>query len=519
MRLALSRNRPIRHSVMDDKDEIKTAVTELDQYFEFYKYIAMSTFQFSKPGTRACCNIDTYVFSSMQNTFLSLIREHDVQLISATEHIDLDTPHGELNALMMMAFNQYYVSDVKYKQKIKYYNAREHGIFVGGTPPFGYSRDVDDLTPVPEEVAVLKDIFKRFLSGKLTMEIAASLNQKGHKTRRGSNFSAQSVKAILENPIYAGFIAGNPDEDGSRPLVKGQHQAIIPRRKWLEVQKTLTRRKEVREASKADPKILHTYNTNKYEALLKGLAYCGTTGYMLSPCRQGNSTYYVSSRSLKEGASYSGPIKRINQRQFETTIINLLQDVGKSPEIIRLTIRKMNQSKEPKLRKLRSLRAEKVSARTKANKAVNNFKNFLETADDPDVGKEFQEDLKAKIQELRLLDSEILELEHKIELLNTEIYDPQTVIDTLSSLNSALDPLPFKKQHELMSLLIDRIEIFPWDYKRLKQQPPEQIVDAKLRTKAYRIKVELFVSLELSATYELPKKSSQFSKNGRADRI
>jgi hypothetical protein len=47
-----------------------------------------------------------------------------------------------------------------------------------------------------------------------------------------------------------------------------------------------------------------------------------------------------------------------------------------------------------------------------------------------------------------------MELEHRIDFLKTEIYDPKTVIETLSSLNSILDRLPFKKQHELLSLLI-----------------------------------------------------------------
>jgi len=46
--------------------------SELDQYANFYRQFAMSVFSFSSMGTKAICNIDTYVYSSMQGTILSI---------------------------------------------------------------------------------------------------------------------------------------------------------------------------------------------------------------------------------------------------------------------------------------------------------------------------------------------------------------------------------------------------------------------------------------------------------------
>jgi hypothetical protein len=45
---------------------------ELERYTEFYQKLAMSVFSFATMGTTAICNIDTYVYSSMQGTLESI---------------------------------------------------------------------------------------------------------------------------------------------------------------------------------------------------------------------------------------------------------------------------------------------------------------------------------------------------------------------------------------------------------------------------------------------------------------
>lgn len=45
---------------------------ELKQYAEFYQQLAISVFSFATMGTKAICNIDTYVYSSMQGTIESI---------------------------------------------------------------------------------------------------------------------------------------------------------------------------------------------------------------------------------------------------------------------------------------------------------------------------------------------------------------------------------------------------------------------------------------------------------------
>jgi len=46
--------------------------TTLMRYANFYKELSSSVFSFITPGTKAICNIDTYVYSSMQGTLESI---------------------------------------------------------------------------------------------------------------------------------------------------------------------------------------------------------------------------------------------------------------------------------------------------------------------------------------------------------------------------------------------------------------------------------------------------------------
>ncbi|GAB5512248.1 MAG: hypothetical protein Rhims3KO_36490 [Hyphomicrobiales bacterium] len=66
-----SKNETLRQTL--GEDYLKHRVfSDIERYAEFYEALSMSTFSFSTVGTTALCNIDTYVFSSLQNTLDSI---------------------------------------------------------------------------------------------------------------------------------------------------------------------------------------------------------------------------------------------------------------------------------------------------------------------------------------------------------------------------------------------------------------------------------------------------------------
>ncbi len=58
--------------VTDNEYKEHQVFVELKQYAEFYQRLAISVFSFASKGTKAICNIDTYVYSSMQGTIESI---------------------------------------------------------------------------------------------------------------------------------------------------------------------------------------------------------------------------------------------------------------------------------------------------------------------------------------------------------------------------------------------------------------------------------------------------------------
>lgn len=59
--------------MVTDSDYQNHAVfSDLERYVAFYKYLAHSVFSFVSIGTKAVCNIDSYLFSSTQGTLASI---------------------------------------------------------------------------------------------------------------------------------------------------------------------------------------------------------------------------------------------------------------------------------------------------------------------------------------------------------------------------------------------------------------------------------------------------------------
>lgn len=132
----------------------------------------------------------------------------------------------------------------------------QDGKYVGNIPPFGYKRvrlkeDTGfTLEPVPEEATIVKLAFDLYVNGdgktsvRYGMQrIADYLNERNLRTRAGGKWTISSLRDILSNPVYCGFLRWNHRksvkriENGivkvSRPvntnheLCKGLHEPII----------------------------------------------------------------------------------------------------------------------------------------------------------------------------------------------------------------------------------------------------------------------------------------------------
>lgn len=135
------------------------------------------------------------------------------------------------------------------------------GQFMGSYRPYGYSilktKHYRTLEPVPEEAAIVQNIFEWFVNGQMTPgEIARKLTAMKVPTYLGDpEWSNASVKTILQNPTYNGKVRWNDRmvvktiEDGKvkrqRPRSNhtshymeydGMHKAIVDDEIWAKAQ-------------------------------------------------------------------------------------------------------------------------------------------------------------------------------------------------------------------------------------------------------------------------------------------
>jgi Recombinase/ATP-grasp N-terminal domain len=79
---------------------------------------------------------------------------------------------------------------------------------------------------VSEEVSVVERIFRDYIAGMSQMALAKALNADGVPTVKGSAWCQASVRRVLANPLYMGWLR----HDGE--VYRGEHEAIVSEELW-----------------------------------------------------------------------------------------------------------------------------------------------------------------------------------------------------------------------------------------------------------------------------------------------
>lgn len=110
-------------------------------------------------------------------------------------------------------------------------SAVKEGNYISTTAPYGYRKispepKIHTLEAVPQEAEIIRLIFEMYLNGKGTKYIANELNRMGVKPQKSQYWENSSIKKILGNPIYCGFVGWKTKSNGGT-LYKGIHEPII----------------------------------------------------------------------------------------------------------------------------------------------------------------------------------------------------------------------------------------------------------------------------------------------------
>ena len=180
-----------------------------------------------------------------------------------------------------------------------------------GTRILGYTRGPDNhYAVVPEEAAVIRRIFSRYLAGYSAASICGELNAAGLRSSRGCRFTPQTLLRIISNERYTGvYIWGDIRVPDGMP-------AIISQSDWEEAQRMKS-------------KTARHVEQRTCDFLLTGKAYCGHCGRAMigdsGTSRSGSTYYYYCCQGHK--ARTGCQKKNVRKDALEDRVINFILDV------------------------------------------------------------------------------------------------------------------------------------------------------------------------------------------------
>ena len=165
---------------------------------------------------------DSIVYKSM------LRRQCGIQVVSITEHLEDDRMSLILEA-MLEAMAEYYSINLGDEVRKGMTEKARRGE-LQTVPPFGYQVHDNMLVPIPQEAAVVQEIFRQFLSGVSMISIARWTQRVGILTHRGNPMDTRQIKYILGNPVYIGMLRWQPTKqnpDAPPLIVPSRHTPLI----------------------------------------------------------------------------------------------------------------------------------------------------------------------------------------------------------------------------------------------------------------------------------------------------
>ena len=209
--------------------------------------------------------------------YKAMLRKEGVDVVSVSEPL-VDGPFGSLIERILEWMDEYYSirlsGEVKRSMTVNAQKGR-----LQSNPSFGYRMQDGKLVPQPEEAALVKEMFSRFISGEGLYPIARWLNSLGVTTHRGSPFENRTVEYIIRNPVYIGKLRWTPTgrvrRDFNNPdtiIAEGQHESIVDTAVWEAAQKVMDETK-LKWGYKARP----TYELKDWASGIVRCATCGTT--------------------------------------------------------------------------------------------------------------------------------------------------------------------------------------------------------------------------------------------------
>jgi DNA invertase Pin-like site-specific DNA recombinase len=209
---------------------------------------------------------------------LQIADDHDITLHGQANRRDLADPDDRFFLRIEVAHACRSSDDTSRRLIDSMIDRAQDGRPHTGRRRYGY--DKTGTVIIPEEAAIVREIFSRYLDGVSPVQLAKDLYDRGEKTAEGRNWSAPRVRDVLDSRHVAGIRVFRGEEIGD-----GEWPAIIDRGMWREVRE----RRAYRAAKLANGKRPSRFY------LLRGVVTCTGCGRIMGGSG-GSGAKYVCTR-------------------------------------------------------------------------------------------------------------------------------------------------------------------------------------------------------------------------------
>ena len=345
LRLSKEDNENIEsNSIVNQRELIEQYISNKDdlQIVDYYIDDGYSGTNFNRPGFRR-------LLQDMKNKKINCIivkdlsrfaRSHieadmyfenifpylNIRFISVIENIDsFENPDSMDNLIVPFKnlLNDAYAKDISKKVKSALLTKRLNGEFIGTSATYGYLKNPKDKHKLIIDEEASKNVIKIFndiIEGKTASEIANELNSnnvltpasykiKNNNIEVDKKWNVKMINVILQNRVYTGdLIQGKKKVESYRThklittnkdewiIVENNHEPIISKEEFDEVQEILNKNKSAR--------------SNKEKDLFYNFLKCADCGSSFTVRKVKNYEYYYCTSYVRNGACTSHSIRK-----------------------------------------------------------------------------------------------------------------------------------------------------------------------------------------------------------------
>lgn len=279
-----------------------------------------------------CMAIDRLGRASQKDggIILETFKDHDIKIITPQKTYDLDDDIDETNVEMQSFLARQELKSIKRRLTAGMKKSLEDGYHIT-EPPYGYRRTYVDKRPTLEiyepEAEVIRMIFDMYVNQGLGSHIISDrLNSMGLQPRKNDHFSRNTIRFMLQNPIYIGKIVWNRKHRVKKKSVHDKNRYVLnPRDKWIESngihppiisEEIFKQAQEIRETRTHPPSF-----TGTLQNPFAGLVYCKKCGTAITrQCM--NKKHHISLLCPTTGCTRS-----IQMHIFENAVLETLWDI------------------------------------------------------------------------------------------------------------------------------------------------------------------------------------------------